>query len=508
MIYLLKLNIAIAIFYIAYRLLFANDTFFRNRRATLMGAIILSAIIPLTDVGLPESMMPKENSVTGIYATKVLPALTVTAGTETAATPDSGADTTRLLLAAYLAVSAMLAARTVWHATTIIRMARRSTRTTVNGIEVRLVEGSNISFSFMKWIFADADTLHSSKAADVLNHERTHAEQWHTADVLLGELMCAACWANPAAWLMRRQMRINLEYLADEHVLALGADTRTYQYHLLALSCPSERNIAISNNFNVLPLKMRIKMMNKKRTAPQKRAKYLLLLPLAAILMAANNAETQAHKLIQPVKVIVAADAKQPLTVVTPEADKTMAQAPTAPQPAQTVAATNDKTADDNDNTVYDTPEVLPEFTDSESGEKGVGALMKYLSRNVKYPLIAMKAGVEGKVVVKFVVNTDGTVSDATIIKSTSKRNGNETAGEPEMKTDNNNNAINDIHVMASKRDDNETTSEPEVKTEDACNALNAEAVRVVNATKWTPGKNKDKPVRVYFTLPINFRLQ
>ena len=104
MIYLLKLNIAIAIFYIAYRLLFANDTFFRNRRATLMGAIILSAIIPLTDVGLPESMMPKENSVTGIYATKVLPALTVTAGTETAATPDSGADTTRLLLAAYLAV--------------------------------------------------------------------------------------------------------------------------------------------------------------------------------------------------------------------------------------------------------------------------------------------------------------------------------------------------------------------------------------------------------------------
>lgn len=508
MIYLLKLNMAIAIFYIAYRLLFANDTFFRNRRATLMGAIILSAIIPLTDIGLPESMMPKENSVTGIYATKVLPALTVTAGTETAAAPDSGTDTTRLLLTAYLAVSAMLAARTVWRATTIIRMARRSPRTTVNGIEVRLVEGSNISFSFLKWIFADADTLHSAKAADVLNHERTHAEQWHTADVLLGELMCAACWANPAAWLMRRQMRINLEYLADEHVLALGADTRTYQYHLLALSCPSERNIAISNNFNVLPLKMRIKMMNKKRTAPQKRAKYLLLLPLAAILMAANNAETQAHKLIQPVKVIVAADAKQPLTVVTPEADKTMAQAPTAPQPAKAVAATNDKTADDNNNTVYDTPEVLPEFTDSESGEKGVGALMKYLSRNVKYPLIAMKAGVEGKVVVKFVVNTDGTVSDATIIKSTSKRNGNETAGEPEMKTDNNNNAINDIHVMASKRDDNETTSEPEVKTEDACNALNTEALRVVNATKWTPGKNKDKPVRVYFTLPINFRLQ
>lgn len=492
MIYLLKLNIAIAIFYMAYRLLFANDTFFRNRRATLMGVIILSAIIPLTDIGLPENMMPKENAVTDIYATKVLPALTVTAGTETAAAPDSGADTTRMLLAAYLAVSAMLAARTVWRATTIIRLARRSPRTTVNGIEVRLVEGRNVSFSFLKWIFADADTLHSTKAADVLTHERTHAEQWHTADVLLGELMCAACWPNPAAWLMRRQMRINLEYLADEHVLALGADTRTYQYHLLALSCPSERNIAISNNFNVLPLKMRIKMMNKKRTAPQKRAKYLLLLPLAAILMAANNAETQAHKLTQPVKAIATADAKQPLTVITPEADNTVMQTPAVTQPAKAVAVPNDKTVDDNDNTVYDTSEVLPEFTDSESGEKGVEALMKYLSLNVKYPLIAMKAGVESKVVVKFVVNTDGTVSDATIIKSAS-------GNRPQEELD---------RVVAYKHNGNEATDEPGVRTGDACNALDAEAVRIVNATKWTPGKNKDKPVRVNFTLPINFRLQ
>ena len=298
---------------------------------------------------------------------------------------------------------------------------------------------------------------------------------------------------------MRRQMRINLEYLADEHVLALGADTRTYQYHLLALSCPSERNIAISNNFNVLPLKMRIKMMNKKRTAPQKRAKYLLLLPLAAILMAANNAETQAHKSIQPVKAIATADAKQPLTIVTPEADNTVMQTPAAPQPVKAAAATNDettahnnKTADDNDNTVYDTPEVLPEFTDSESGEKGVEALMKYLSLNVKYPLIAMKAGVESKVVVKFVVNTDGTVSDATIIKSAS-------GNRPQEELD---------RVVAYKHNGNEATDDPGVRTGDACNALDDEAVRVVNATKWTPGKNKGKPVRVYFTLPINFRLQ
>ena len=459
MIYLIKLNIAIAIFYIAYRLLFSNDTFFRNRRATLIGAIILSALIPLTNTSTPVDMALKENAVTDIYVTRVLPVLTVTAGTDTATTSGSGTDIARMLLAAYLSLSILLVTRTAWCATTIARLARRSPCTTVDGIKVRLVEGSNTSFSFMKWIFADAATLRSAKAADVISHERTHAEQWHTADVLLGELMCAVCWPNPAAWLMRRQIKINLEYLADEHVLALGADTRTYQYHLLALSCPSEKNIAISNNFNVLPLKMRIKMMNKKRTAPQKRAKYLLLLPLAAILLAANNAETQARKIIQPAKTVIVA---------------------------------NNKTTDDNDKTVYEASEVLPEFINNESGEKGTEALMKYLCDNVKYPLISMKSGVEGRVIVKFVVNTDGNVSDATIVGSASRN-----LSQKELD-----------RIATYKRDGNEADDEPGVRIGDACNALDDEAIRVVSSTKWIPGKNKDKPVRVYFTLPINFKLQ
>lgn len=117
---------------------------------------------------------------------------------------------------------------------------------------------------------------------------------------------------------------------------------------------------------------------------------------------------------------------------------------------------------------------------------------MKYLCDNVKYPLISMKSGVEGRVIVKFVVNTDGNVSDATIVGSASRN-----LSQKELD-----------RIATYKRDGNEADDEPGVRIGDACNALDDEAIRVVSSTKWIPGKNKDKPVRVYFTLPIHFKLQ
>ena len=91
-------------------------------------------------------------------------------------------------------------------------------------------------------------------------------------------------WVNPFTWLLKQEVRINLEYLADHTVLASDADKKTYQYHLLGLTY--KKNVAtLSNNFNVLPLKKRIKMMNKKRSNAMSKAKYLLFAPLIALML-------------------------------------------------------------------------------------------------------------------------------------------------------------------------------------------------------------------------------
>ena len=102
---------------------------------------------------------------------------------------------------------------------------------------------------------------------------------------------------------------------------------------------------------------------------------------------------------------------------------------------------------------IYDTVEQLPEYTG------GMQAMIEFLQANMKYPEDAVNQKVEGRVMVQFVVETDGSVSDVHVAKS----------------------------VFPS---------------------LDAEAIRVVQSMpKWTPGKDKGKVVRVQYTLPIVFRM-
>ena len=227
-------------------------------------------------------------------------------------------------------------------------------------------------------------------AEEILAHELAHVRQRHSIDVMAGELMCAFCWFNPFAWILKREMHTNLEHLADASVLDQGYAPKTYQYHLLALSFPKAA-ATIYNNFNVLPLKERIRMMNKRKTRNIGRLKYLLFLPVATLLAAACSGN---QKQEQP-----------------------------AEQPAQEQTATPTKEADmeevvvvaydDNkvEGEVLDLAEVAPEFPG------GIPALMKFLAQNVKYPTDAQKAGKQGRVIAQFVVTTDGSVADVKIIR-------------------------------------------------------------------------------------------
>lgn len=101
---------------------------------------------------------------------------------------------------------------------------------------------------------------------EILVHEQTHVRELHSADILLAQIAIIICWINPFAWLIRSEMRINHEYLADRKVIANGYDKKTYQYHLLGLEHTQLAAANLYNNFSVLPLKNRIKMLNRKRT--------------------------------------------------------------------------------------------------------------------------------------------------------------------------------------------------------------------------------------------------
>lgn len=530
--YFLKVNVAIVLFYAFYRLFFYKDTFFGWRRTALLCFFAVSAAVPLLNIQTWITEQEPMVAMADLYASVVLPELTV--GTEVAPT-DWKSILSEYANIAYWGIVALLMIRLIMQLAGIIRLTCRCRKIQIGNTSIHLLPKADGPFSFFHWIFIHPSSHTEEEFNEILTHEQTHARQWHSIDVIISELVCIFCWCNPFAWLMKREIRTNLEYMADARVLENGYDSKTYQYHLLGLS-HQKAAVTIYNSFNVLPLKKRIKMMNKKRTKEIGRTKYLMFLPLAALLMIVSNIETVARTTKKiAVEVIEAVDpqteqpapeVQDPQVAPQPEQDtktvtykgkvvdkdgkpiqgvKILSVPNSTPTEVTTqadgsfefkaspkakllflyqdgnkkkgISFTDERLPKENktnwtivynekwnevmqsdpgtpDNPIFEVVEHTPEFTGG-----GMPALMEYLSKNIKYPEAAMKKGIQGRGIVQFVVEKDGSITNVKILRGV----------DPE---------------------------------------LDKEAVRVVSAMpKWKPGTQRGEAVRVRFTVPVMFRL-
>lgn len=365
--YLIKANVVLVVLFGFYQLISAGDTFFKWRRLSLLTIYMLSLLLPTIDL----SQLVNETAPLG----NILPRMAYNLPEVMVKPARDAFDWQRLAVWLYAVVALALLLRVLWQVVVVCRLAQRSERATLHGTAVCLLTGDYSPFSFFRWIFVSPVNKTPSQLQQILMHEQAHVEQWHSVDALLSQLFVAAFWFNPAAWLMRLQVRNNLEYLADRSVISGGTDKKAYQYHLLAVAYRT--NVAtITNNFNVLPLKRRIMMMNKQASNPLARFKYLLFVPLAIALLAMNNTTIRANVQKKVVKT----------TKTTKEADAS--------------------------NKVYEVVEQMPSFPG------GDAAMMKYLAENIKYPVSAQKAKEQGRVVVQFIVEKDGAVTGVKTVRS------------------------------------------------------------------------------------------
>ena len=365
--YLIKANVVLVVLFGFYQLISAGDTFFKWRRLSLLTVYMLSLLLPTIDL----SQLVNETAPLG----NILPRMAYNLPEVMVKPARDAFDWQRLAVWLYAVVALALLLRVLWQVVVVCRLAQRSERATLHGTAVCLLTGDYSPFSFFRWIFVNPVNKTPSQLQQILMHEQAHVEQWHSLDALLSQLFVAAFWFNPAAWLMRLQVRNNLEYLADRSVISGGTDKKAYQYHLLAVAYRT--NVAtITNNFNVLPLKRRIMMMNKQASNPLARFKYLLFVPLAIALLAMNNTTIRANVQKKVVKT----------TKTTKEADAS--------------------------NKVYEVVEQMPSFPG------GDAAMMKYLAENIKYPVSAQKAKEQGRVVVQFIVEKDGAVTGVKTVRS------------------------------------------------------------------------------------------
>lgn len=394
--YFLKVNLALAILYICYRLLFRNDTFFRLRRAVLLSVYLIAFLYPLLDISIWLSTRESVTEIVNYYST-ILPLKTVVAADDTPLSTEADwltiAESYMLLI--YLAGITLLFLRCIIELFTVIRLRLRSPKQLINGTTIYVLPSQEEPYSFFGWIFASPESHTPPALEEILVHEKTHVRQLHSIDVVLGEIVCILCWINPFAWLLKKEISSNHEYLADEQVMLAGYNKKEYQYHLIGLEHPEMAIAKLYNNFSVLPLKKRITMLNKKRTGRVGKVKYLTLLPLAAGLLLLNNIDAMAR--------IVSRQ-----TTVPVPAEKTMI-AP-APEAVSVEVATPLPPDDDK---VYEVAEVMPEYPG------GQGELLKFLARNIKYPEESVKNKEEGRVQIAFIVNKDGSISDVKVLKNT-----------------------------------------------------------------------------------------
>ena len=127
-----------------------------------------------------------------------------------------------------------------------------------------------------------------------LEHEKVHAKQFHSVDILLVNLASCILWFNPFAWLYKKSVEQNLEFIADRETVNNKAEIREYQHVLVKVSI-ADLKPALTNHFYQSFTKKRILMLNKKSSTHNPMWKLGLLMPLLLAFMLLFNVTTEAQ---------------------------------------------------------------------------------------------------------------------------------------------------------------------------------------------------------------------
>ncbi len=470
--YLIESGISLSLFALVYFLFLRRETFFSINRWFLLVSIGFSAILPLLHIPFytPQPTVLVEVTVTpyvNLLSTITIYGAGFTQEAETFVLSYS------LFGYVYLFGVLLFAVKFFIQLFQIVQLVLRNKVTTEGKLKLVVLDKEISPFSFLNYIFVSKNLQNTKGWEKMLEHERQHIRQGHTFDVLLLEMIAIVQWFNPFFWMFRRALRENHEFLADQAVISHGTAPSWYKQILINQYVGDQ--IVIANNFNYSLIKIRIKMMSKIKSRKITYAKILLGVLLAGSLTASFAFESKESVNIPQnpdgkTTTLVIDGHKVQITGDTAGVDKLLnvvsksggyelktetssGQISLVEKNNKVKSVSADKSAKNEDG-VYTVVEEMPEYPG------GVVALRNFLAQTVKYPETAIKNQVQGKVYVTFVVEKDGSVSRAKIVRGVDS-------------------------------------------------SLDAEALRVVKLlSNWKPGRQKGQDVAVQYTVPINFALQ
>ncbi len=513
-VYTLKVSLCLIVFYLLFKLFLSKETFHRFNRVMLLSVIFLSLVIPLIKISLSSPSPVNEGMV--MIEDLILQGSVIPDAASTSRITFMGCVALLLIVGWILFFLRMIFS--VCHLLFKIKKGKDKV-VPIQGARVIVMRELTSPFSWFNNIIIGKDD-YQEHPEEILTHELAHVQLYHSYDIVLANLLIIFQWFNPASWLLKRELQNVHEYEADQAVINRGVDAKQYQMLLIKKSV-GEHLFSMANYLNYHSLKTRITMMQMKQSNPWHKMKALVVVPMAALAVVAfanPHVDAVAEQIQSESDAVVSQAVTEMKNEMTPTQEQPLVQVEETEENVEVVGKVVDtdskpiigaailirgtkkgsvtdpeglfrmkdvpvgswidvmyvgyKTVsmqvtkanasklsfvmekeNASNGKVFDVVEQMPQFPG------GMPALMKWLQDNMKYPKEAQDAKQQGRVIVSFVVEKDGSITNVRVVKSVTP-------------------------------------------------ALDEEAIRVVKAMpKWNPGMQNGEPVRVNYTVPISFQL-
>lgn len=302
MFYVLSVALILAGCLVFYKLLLQNETFFPLNRYVLLICLALSFSLPLIPVpqqwsfrkaNVEAPLIINEPKAAAVDVPQQKPELQPKATINTEKKQESSffkdISVLKVLLWAYWLGVIVFAINFVFQL--CVLLYRAYSRPVIIDGRFRIVElsGNQAPCSFGSNIFINPEKYDWDTYNQIILHEKIHIQQGHSYDILIAELALVFQWFNPFAWMYRKAMEDNLEFLTDNELLANSdIEPASYQMSLVKVSAP-HFPASLTTNYNQSILKKRLVMMNAKKSNVNSTWKYLFIVPLLLVFIAFLN---------------------------------------------------------------------------------------------------------------------------------------------------------------------------------------------------------------------------
>lgn len=298
--YLLRSAGVLSIFVLVYHFLLRRLTFFQANRWFLLVGIMASITFPLIEI--TQVVYVEQPVAMYTYTPQQFATPMAMVHEQPAAPIETPFDYWQLLIFLYVAVVAFFLGKMAVELSSLYRLIASGEKVR-NGKFVMVTLSRKLTpFSFFNYICFSNGEEHSAGLEVILDHEKVHARQWHSIDVLLSHLYRAVFWMNPLAWWLKKQIGENLEFIADAEAKTQTKSGISYERTLLS-SAAFHLQPSLANNFFTPFIKKRIMMLQKEASARWNAYKYALILPVIVVFLYSFNVVTEVEY-IEPETVV------------------------------------------------------------------------------------------------------------------------------------------------------------------------------------------------------------